>query len=405
MGVLAIIKDRKLDKHRIQFLFDKYLKGTLTESEEEEFDVLMADMEERKFLDMVDRSVDLGENRLFERDKLFEEIMTQIEDEEPVPLRSDYSMWRLMGRVAATVLLAGLLGIVAYKLGINDRLSDSFVSTPALKLPQDIELPKDDALITLADGKRLSLADVGKDTLHYKGLALSRGADGTIVMQQEKEADFFMADEKHRFVAPKGVTLRLMLPDGSVVNLNSDSQVEIYASFGKRQRELTLSGEAFFEVAHDKTSPFVVKAKNTAVKVLGTTFNMSAYKVDKIVSTTLVMGSVEVASAKRTLQIEPGQQARVDQYADMQLDNNVDMRRVLAWREGYFRFRDEPIRNIMTDLSKWYSIEGVEFLVGSTDRFTGSVKRSKKLSDVLANIEQVSDLRFKIQEGRVTVMK
>ncbi|MBL1410311.1 FecR family protein [Sphingobacterium faecale] len=393
-----------MDKNRLQLLFDKYLNGTLTEAEERELDVMMEGMEETEFSDLVDRSLELNGNSAFQQDILFECIISRTEDLEPVVRIPLYRRWKQLRQVAAVILLVGLVGIVGYQLW-NDGEEKGLAESTVLQLSTDIELPKDDALITLADGKRLSLADVGQDTLHYKGLALLRRGDGTIIMQQSQNSDFFQANEKHRFVAPKGVTLRLMLPDASVVNLNSDSQVEISSLFGKKQREVTLSGEAFFEVAHDKALPFVVHAKNAAVTVLGTQFNMSAYKADKGVATTLVSGSVQVDAAQRQVRIKPGQQAMVSHSAVIELNERVDMGQVLAWKEGYFRFKEESIKNIMTDLAKWYPIAGVEFKAGSTDLFTGSFKRSKKLSEVLANIEQVSDLRFDIQEGRVVVMK
>ncbi len=377
----------------------------LTESEEEEFDAIMQDMEETEFSDLVDKSLQLQENKAFGQDSVFQDIMTQIDERESVTVVPLYRRWKQLGKVAAVTLLAGLIGLVGYQLWSHSADEENLVTAPSMELSTDIELPMDDALITLADGKRLSLADVGKDTLHYKGLALLRSGDGTIIMQQERETDFFKANEKHRFAAPKGVMLRLVLPDASVVNLNSDSQIEISGSFGKRQREVTLSGEAFFEVTHDKTLPFVVNAKNAAVTVLGTQFNMSAYKGDRDVATTLLSGSVQVDAAQGQVRIKPGQQARVSSSADIELKEKVDMGQVLAWKEGYFRFKEESIKNIMIDLAKWYPIGGVEFRAGSADLFTGSFKRSKKLSEVLANIEQVSDLRFDIQEGRVVVMK
>ncbi|WP_164111767.1 MULTISPECIES: FecR domain-containing protein [Sphingobacterium] len=394
-----------MDKNRLRLLFNKYLKGTLDASEEEEFDAMMAAVEKSEFSNLVDESIELVENTAFERDKVYQNIEAEMDDKEPALVLPLYARWKQWGKIAAVLLLAGLVGMVAYRLWPGDLAVENLTEAPSMELSKDIELPEEDAMITLADGKQLSLADVGKDTLHYKGLALLRAKDGTIELKQDRAGDFFKADEKHRFAAPKGQTLRLKLPDASVVNLNSDSQVEIYASFGKRQRELTLSGEAFFEVAHDKAIPFVVHAKNTAVTVLGTQFNMSAYKEDGLTATTLVSGSVQVEAGNGQVRIKPGQQARAGATAKIQVEDNVDMGSILAWRDGYFRFRDVPIRLIMADLAKWYAIEGVEFKAGSTDRFTGSLKRSKKLSDVLASIEQVSDLRFDIQEGRVIVMK
>lgn len=396
-----------MDKNRLRLLFDKYLAGTLDETEHKEFDALMSAMEESAFSDLVDESLDPVANKNFGQDEVFQKINLRIADkatEEPVVVKPLYNKWRHLGKIAALILMAGLLGVALYRIEDKDTSKEKLADLPAAA-QRDIELPEEEAMITLADGKQLSLSDLGKDTLRYTGVALLRADNGTIVIQRDKRSGFFGAERKHRFKTPKGTTLRLALPDGSIVDLNSDSQMEIYASFGDKQREVDLSGEAFFEVAHDQASPFIVHAKNTAVTVLGTRFNMSAYQEDKNVATTLLSGSVQVDAAKNRLRITPGQQANVDRSAKIQLENKVDIDRILAWRDGYFRFKDEPIHRIMEDLAKWYPIADVEFKAGSTDRFTGSLKRSKKLSDVLASIQQVSDLRFDIQEGRVIVMK
>ncbi len=398
-----------MDTTRFRILFDKYLQGTLDEQEQQEFNAYMPLLDEPTFSEVVDELVQLRENRTFGQEEVFQHILDRIEAGQPTAsskIRSLKATLIRIGSIAAVFLLTGLLGFMAYRLFNGGQHSNTMASISTPTLSTDIELPQENALITLADGKQMSLDEINEDIVHYKGLEIMRLADGTITMKQDQDADYFRADEKHQFAAPKGVSLRLLLPDSSVVRLNSSSSMQVYAaSFGKKQRHVELSGEAFFEVAHNKDLPFIVHAKNTAVRVLGTKFNMSAYKDDKQVKTTLLSGSVQVDAEQGQLRIKPGQQAIVNSTNTIQLKENVDMNSVLAWLDGYFRFKDEPIQRIMADLTKWYPIEGVEFKGGSNDRFTGSLKRSKKLRDVLQSIEEVSDLRFDIQEGRVIVMK
>jgi len=398
----------KLDTTRFRILFDKYLRGTLDEQEQRELDTYMPLLDEPTFSKVVDELIQLKENKAFGQEAVFQHIMTRIEAEPSTagtkvkPLKKTFIR---IGKVAAVLLLTGgLLALILYRLVDRGQQDSMLASLPILST--DIELPRENALITLADGKQMSLEEIKQDTVRYKGLEIMRLSDGTIAMKQDQDADFFQADEKHQFVAPKGVSLRLLLPDSSIVRLNSNSNMQIYAaSFGKKQRRVQLSGEAFFEVAHNKNLPFTVHAKNTEVLVLGTKFNMSAYKEEQQVKTTLLSGSVQVDAEQGHLRIKPGQQAIVNSSNTVQLKEDVDMNSVLAWLDGYFRFKDETIQTIMADLKKWYPIEEVEFKDGSKDRFTGSLKRSKKLKDVLHSIEEVSDLHFDIQEGRVIVMK
>lgn len=397
-----------MDKNKFRNLFKRYLAGTLDEHERQELDVYMSLLDESDFSEVVDELVELEENSDFEKELVFQDILNRMDEDKSttasVP-RSRKMRLVQFGKVAAVFLVSGLLGLVAYQTFDVGQHEETVISMQQAVSSGEIELPQEDAFITLADGKQMSLEEIKEDTIHYKGLAITSLDDGTIVMKQDQESHFFQADEKHHFVAPKGVSLRLMLPDASIVYLNSNSSMQVYASFGKKQRQVALSGEAFFEVAHNTELPFVVHAKNTEVSVLGTQFNISAYDEDRHVETTLLSGSVEVGADQNRLRIKPGQQAVVHSSNTIQLRENVDMGNVLAWRDGYFRFMDESIRIIMTDLAKWYPIEGVEFKAGSSDKFTGSIKRSKKLKDVLESIEQVSDLRFDIQEGRVIVMK
>ncbi|TCV04125.1 uncharacterized protein DUF4974 [Sphingobacterium alimentarium] len=83
----------------------------------------------------------------------------------------------------------------------------------------------------------------------------------------------------------------------------------------------------------------------------------------------------------------------------------MNLVQILAWREGVFRFQDESIEFIMSELSKWYNINDVQISNNIKDKFTGSIKRTKQLKDVLNALEEVSDLQFAIEEGRVMVTK
>lgn len=176
-------------------------------------------------------------------------------------------------------------------------------------------------------------------------------------------------------------------------------------SYGRLNRHVTLQGEAFFEVTHLADIPFTVATKNTTVQVLGTTFNVSAYPQDKQVKTTLLTGSVHIQAGNKQLLLKPGQQAQVARDSQMELIKNVDINAVLAWREGYFKFKDESIQVILEELAKWYPITEIAIDPAIDEKFTGSLKRSKKLTDVLDGISQISALKFQFQEGRVHVMK
>src|SRR5690606_4938670 len=156
---------------------------------------------------------------------------------------------------------------------------------------RELILPDDEAMVTLADGTQMLFSTNTVDTVRHKGLEIVRTADGSIVMKQENsEQRYFGEDARHSVVAPKGVALHIVLPDSSSVWLNSGSSIRIWASYNQQNRSVELNGEGYFDVQHDKNRPFYVAAKDVKVKVLGTTFNLSAYEADEEVKTTLVEG-------------------------------------------------------------------------------------------------------------------
>ncbi|WP_400262666.1 FecR family protein [Sphingobacterium sp. SG20118] len=389
-----------MDKNRFSFLFAKYLANSLDEQESQELDGYFQQMDEHNFGDIVDDQIKPVIDNNFDKDRIFDHI---IEVSAKAKAKPNMLRYVFLGKVAASVVLVSLFSFFIIRYTQTKKITQ--IGAAQNITITDIQLPYQEAMITLADGKQMLLDENLKDTIRYKGLAFVRLLDGTIAMNQDISKSHFKPQDKHHFSAPKGTTMRLLLPDSSIVYLNSSSSMDLYASFGRTERQLELDGEAFFEVAHNKDLPFVVSAKNTKVAVLGTKFNLSAYVTDNAVKTTLISGMVDVSANSKHKQITPGQQAVVDSKNSIVVEKTVDIRTVLAWKEGYFRFKNESIQKIMIDLAKWYPIEDVDIRFHSSDKFTGSLKRSKKLKDVLDGIEQISDLRFDIQEGRVIVMK
>src|SRR5690606_29155012 len=179
------------------------------------------------------------------------------------------------------------------------------------------------------------------------------------------------------------------LPDGTKVFLNSGSIFKISSDFNEQNRKSELSGEAFFEVAHNPQKPFLVKTKDYQVKVLGTQFNVKSYPTSKESRTSLLKGSVQVNSAESNMMLKPGQQA-IGQSGNELKMAKANFREVLAWREGYFRFQNASVRDIMNDILNWYDIKDVIYEFNSDEHFTGSIKRSRGLKDVLQSMEKIS---------------
>lgn len=393
-----------MNQERRTILFRKYLDNSLDLAELEELTSYLNSIGEDEFSALVDQSLTPGENANFDSESIFQHIEKEV-DKEPVSevkyMAKPKYLFYLKIAAAASIFL-----VVSYFIwprfqpkSIQLAQRDAVIKSPADSLQQLA------AQIQLADGKTIQLSDASTDTIHYKGLSILRLSDGTISLQKEPQSALFAEDAHHHFAALRGEVLKLLLPDETRVTLNSGSSIDMAVSYGKGLRQVTLHGEGFFEVTHNQQVPFIVQAKNSKVQVYGTTFNISAYGQDAAVKTTLVSGSVSVGAGKDTQLIKPGQQALVQANADIQILKNPDMQSALAWREGYFRFRESSIAEIMHELAKWYPISEVQIDKGLEDKFTGSFRRTKQLKDVLDGIEQVSNLTFQMQEGRIRVMR
>ncbi len=172
-------------------------------------------------------------------------------------------------------------------------------------------------------------------------------------------------------------------------------------TFAGELRSVELTGEAFFEVEKDAKKPFRVKAAQTTVDVLGTSFNVMAYQDEKSVDATLVHGAVIVRGNSGEKRLQPGEQASVVGTGTVQV-SEVDVEEVLAWKNGLFIFEDADLRSVMRQLARWYDVE-IEYQGAPSDmKLNGAVYRNYSLSQVLT-VLKATGLQFRI-EGRKLII-
>jgi ferric-dicitrate binding protein FerR (iron transport regulator) len=165
---------------------------------------------------------------------------------------------------------------------------------------------------------------------------------------------------------------------------------------------VAITGEVYFEVAHNPAKPFRVATGSQTVEVLGTHFNINAYTDEAAMKTTLLEGSVKVLNAGQSALLKPGQQSLVDGNK-IQVIDHANTEEAIAWKNGYFRFNNEKIRSIMLKLSRWYDID-VEYEGETSDEgYYGTISRYKNISEVLEMLQQTKGVHFKIKGRRVTV--
>ncbi len=205
----------------------------------------------------------------------------------------------------------------------------------------------------------------------------------------------------------RGQEYQLILADGTKVWINSMSSIKFPVQFTSRSREVTITGEVYFEVEPDAKRPFIVHTPVHDVQVLGTTFNISCYQDDVTAQTTLVEGSVKVSKtigSLEELKMKPNQQYIFDKTALKSELRNVDASIYTAWTSGYFQFEEETLEEVFKKLTRWYNID--VFFVDNQQRFeyfTGRLPRFEKVDVILKMIEKVSNVKFEVDEHSIII--
>ncbi|WP_432328174.1 FecR family protein [Mucilaginibacter sp. P25] len=263
------------------------------------------------------------------------------------------------------------------------------------------------AILTLANGQRIDLAKAAKGNLAIQGNSnIIKNGSGQVIYLHGPIKSRDGQPGNNKVSTPDGGTWQVCLPDGTMVWLNNSSSLTYPTTFeGRKQRGVELYGEAYFEVAKDKRYPFVVKSPGQEVTVLGTHFNIRVFKDDGVGRTTLLEGKVSITSYdKQDAQIlKPGEQARISN-GSMTI-GKVNINDAIAWKDGYFRFTNTPIEQVMRELSRWYGIEVHYDGPIPMENFNGKISRLKNISKVLVALEATKTVHFKVEGRRVTVMK
>lgn len=157
--------------------------------------------------------------------------------------------------------------------------------------------------------------------------------------------------------ADYGKRLTLKLSDGTKVYLNSGSTIEFPERFVGKNRVVHLDGEAFFEVAKDSTSPFVIQSNSLQTTVLGTSFNVNSYDENSQVKISVKSGKVRVNSDDDRVVLGPDQQAIFDKKTKNMRKATINSNHWFAWKDGILHFSDQPMSEVLKTLERWYGVD------------------------------------------------
>ena len=197
------------------------------------------------------------------------------------------------------------------------------------------------------------------------------------------------------------------LADGTNVRLNANTTLEFSINPYSKNRITEISGEGYFDVAHNKARPFIVKTRRMDIEVLGTRFNVTAYKNERTVETTLIQGSVKVKNIHgKSAIIKPGDVAIVDRYREDIIVRDANINETMLWTSDLMVLKDNKLGDILTQLSRWYGIDFVYTPKSlKNERFSGELRKNMELAAILRKLEYIEGINFKIDNNIVKLTK
>jgi len=321
-------------------------------------------------------------------------------------------------RVAAAAVVAVCI-TSAYFLFLNkSKPSATIAKTHTPVLINDVAAPAiNKAILTLANGKTIVLDSAANGSLAQQGNAIvSKLNNGKIAYNADNNVAAKI--QYNTLTVPKGSKpVQLVLADGSEVWLDVASSITYPTAFAGNERKVEIIGEAYFQVAPltlkggSGRVPFIVSVssalgdrKGVEIQVLGTHFNVNAYDDENSLKVTLLEGAVKVERhGNESLNITPGQQAEINGQGKMELNKEVDIDEVMAWKNNWFNFNSLTVPDIMQQIERWYNVS-VTYQGKPRDKhFSGIVSRNNNVSEVLKIMEQAG-IKFKIEGKNITVM-
>ena len=268
-----------------------------------------------------------------------------------------------------------------------------------------IEPGKAKALLILGDGREIELSNrnVNK-ALEESGIVIVNDSSRIEYRRNTGGGD---KEVMNKIIVPTGGEYNLILSDGTWVYLNAESVITYPQKFVGEKREVTLEGEAYFQVTASKEHPFIVKTKDMDVLVTGTEFNVKAYPDELNVQTTLLRGKVAVFAGidkKEKIEIEPNQQAEWSRENVKLQVREVDPDLFVAWKNGQFLFRQDRLEDIMKTLARWYDME-VFYLDESIKNmaFAGKLDRSEDITPILNVLRATDKLTVEVNGKRIVL--
>ena len=408
------------NNNRLKYLVDRCINKLETEAERHELNIHLRDEQlqeniDEVFLESFFQPKELIDLPTDKQHQILQAIFSIDNKKQPSRIIS-YWKWASAAAILTAVFLSAIwignekqtskISHIDTKNEINNK------NSPAkTRLLVDSQPIKEMAVLEMENGSRVELGRLDSGKMVNNGsLGITRIAEGMLLLSNlpHSPKNQSHANTINTIKTPRGTTYKIILTDGTMVHMNSDSKLSFPATFGNNERKVTLEGEAYFDVTKDRIKQFVVSSNigkyRQEIRVYGTEFNVSAYPGEKSIKTVLVEGSVSIKELSTGTEIlmKPNEMVEMDQMGLAK--QPIDLESTLAWKSNNFYFAHKPIEEVLKQISRWYDIKVIYDKTIPSEFVWGQISRKKKLNEVLEILEKSNNIKFKIKGKEVHVM-
>lgn len=363
-------------------LYEKLITGTITADEKQRLTTYIDQMEN----DHPAWQAEMGDKALIEH-----ELHTRLTQATRPKKRY------LLKALAAAATITGVALVVS---GLYNRHDNSTPTPIAMHITPKVTPGSNKATLTLADGSVITLDSAANGSLTTRnGITIKQVKNGLIEYNDQTSSASWST-----ISTPTGGQYQIVLEDGTKAWLNATSSLRFPTTFRTNERTVEITGEVYFEIAKDESKPFKVTFNGNTITVLGTHFNVMAYKDEATTKVTLLQGAIKVSNTAGQQLLKPGMQAQVSDAITPITTSPANLEATVAWKNGFFTFDHENIQSIMRKLSRWYDID-VKYQGDMTGKiFSGTISRFDNISEVLSMIELTGTIHFQLQGRNLTVL-
>lgn len=416
-----------MNNQELTVLFKKMLENKCSKEEAELLLTLLADKSNnRQLYQLIKDQLQGSDSFLSDEDvsnsvkESLDRRLSQILNSDSPPVKSTWLMLsrRRLWNAAAVIIFFISIGYYFFTKSVPEYSTSN-------RSERLIVAGRNKAILTLNNGQKINLDDMPTgDVATQANTVIEKSKNG--VLSYRPTTTGGAPNQKgtgstlNTITTPKGGQYHVILPDGSKVWLNAASSLKFPVPFAKGERIVELEGEGYFEIesiprllngpggTKAGNVPFIVMSNNQKIEVLGTKFNINAYRDESTIKTTLINGAVKVCvlnSANRHLVtsevLAPGQQSENTGSELTVQKGNIES--ALAWKNGNFQFDNEDIYVVMRKIARWYNIE-VEYSGDMRGKvFSGTISKYRNVNDVLKMLQLTGSVSFTIKDHKIWV--